>query len=250
MNMAIDESILLAKLKIDVPNTLRFYRWKPSAVSIGKFQNIEKEVDLVNCKKFGVNVVRRITGGGAVYHDEYGEITYSIIANKKDLKVESISDVYFIIYKGITEALKTLKIQGKFNDGTLKNCPNLTINGKKISGTAQAHKKGIFLQHGTLLLEAKIEKMFTYLNVRWGKTKEEVINVAKKRITSIKNEVDRSISLEEVNKALIKGFQKALGIKLSIDELTSYERKLAEKLYNKKYLSEKWNFRGENITDF
>jgi lipoate-protein ligase A len=243
--MAIDEAILLAKLKNNVPNTLRLYRWNPSAISIGKFQNIEKEVDLMNCKKSNVDVVRRITGGGAVYHDIGGEITYSIIAKKRDLKVENISDVYSIIYDGMTEALKVLGLKGKFNDGSMKNCPNLTINGKKISGTAQANKKSVVLQHGTLLLEANLEKMFTYLTVKWGKTREEVVNIAKQRITSIKNEIERNISLEEVNRALIIGFEKALRIKLTNGKLTTYEVKLAEKLYNKKYLSEKWNHNGE-----
>ena len=109
--MAIDEAILLARLKIDVPNTLRFYRWNPSAVSIGKFQNIEKEVDLIKCKRNGIDVVRRITGGGAVYHDIDGEITYSIIAKKQDLEVDSISDVYSRVYDGMSEALKILRLQ-------------------------------------------------------------------------------------------------------------------------------------------
>ncbi|MGB9779129.1 MAG: lipoate--protein ligase family protein, partial [Candidatus Bathyarchaeales archaeon] len=73
-NMAIDEAILTARIHNLIPNTIRFYRWKPSAVSIGKFQNIQNEVNIENCKKYGVDVVRRITGGGTVYHDAEGEI--------------------------------------------------------------------------------------------------------------------------------------------------------------------------------
>jgi lipoate-protein ligase A len=84
MNMAIDEAILDARINGIVPNTVRFYRWNPSAVSIGKFQNIENEVYLENCLKHGVDVVRRITGGGTVYHDVEGEITYSVVASKDD----------------------------------------------------------------------------------------------------------------------------------------------------------------------
>ena len=67
-NMAIDEAVLRARIADKVPNTVRFYRWKPSAVSIGRFQNVNNEVNLDNCAKHGVEMVRRITGGGAVYH--------------------------------------------------------------------------------------------------------------------------------------------------------------------------------------
>ena len=76
MNMAIDEAILTARIDGKVPNTLRFYRWQPSAVSIGKNQIPDVELYLDACKQQGVDVVRRISGGGTVYHDFEGEVTY------------------------------------------------------------------------------------------------------------------------------------------------------------------------------
>ena len=79
-NMGIDESIMESvRDNVSAP-TIRFYRWKPSAVSIGTFQSMEKEVNVQKCNELGVNYIRRITGGGAVYHDFNGEITYSVIA--------------------------------------------------------------------------------------------------------------------------------------------------------------------------
>ena len=92
-NMAIDEAILNARLRNEVPNTLRFYRWKPSTVSIGKNQSISTEANIYECEKAGVDIVRRITGGGAVYHDYEGEITYSIIVKQeKDIPFETEFD--------------------------------------------------------------------------------------------------------------------------------------------------------------
>ena len=90
MNMAIDEAILTARIKDLVPNTLRFYLWKPSAVSIGRFQNVIKEINIENCQKQGIDITRRITGGGAVYHDCKGEITYSMIINQEDLNAKDV----------------------------------------------------------------------------------------------------------------------------------------------------------------
>jgi lipoate-protein ligase A len=246
MNMAVDEAILRARIGNLAPNTLRFYRWKPSAVSIGKFQELENEAQLENCRKNGVDVVRRITGGGTVYHDAEGEITYSMIANKDCLKAKDVTAVYAKIYAGIAEALKILGITSDFSQGDAKTCPNLTVNGKKISGSAQSHKKGVVLQHGTLLVDADLEKMFTFLRVPWAKTCMEILNVAKHKITSIKKELKKDIATEEVEQALTQGFQRTLNTKLTNGELTPYEQELAEKLCKEKYSTNDWNFHGKS----
>jgi len=245
MNMAIDEAILTARIKELAPNTIRFYRWKPSAVSIGKFQNVENEVYLENCRKHGVDIVRRITGGGTVYHDAEGEITYSVTADKQDLQVKDITEVYTKIYKGLAEALKILGLAADFNEGNARTCPNLTINGKKISGSAQCHKKGIVLQHGTLLLDVDLEKMFTFLRVPWARTCMQVVNLAKNKITSLKIELGKEASLREAYQALVEGFEKAFEIQLFEGKLTPYECELAERLYKEKYLTDNWNLHAK-----
>ncbi|MEM3666708.1 MAG: lipoate--protein ligase family protein [Candidatus Bathyarchaeia archaeon] len=245
MNMAIDEAILNARIKGLAPNTVRFYRWNPSAVSIGKFQKVANEVHLENCLNHGVDVVRRITGGGTVYHDAEGEITYSIIANKEDLNAKDITEVYAKIYNGIVEALKILGLKADFNEGDARACPNLTISGKKISGSAQCHKAGIVLQHGTILVDVNLEKMFTFLKVPWAKTCMEIMPIAKNKITSIKAELGKEVSLETVYQALVEGFQKTLKTKLENGDLTAYETELTKKLYREKYSTADWNMHGK-----
>ncbi len=245
-NMAVDEAILEAKIKSLVPDTLRFYRWKPSAVSIGKFQNIEKEVQLDNCKREGVDVVRRITGGGAVYHDAEGEITYSLVASKADLNAQDMLTVYAKAYAGIAKALEIMGLNVAFDEGNERNCPNLTFNGKKISGSAQSHKSGMVLQHGTLLLDVSLNRMFTFLRVPWAKTCMDASAIAEGRITSVRNELGKKVSAEEVEQALMKGFEKTFNIKLVDSSLTPFEREFAERLYKEKYFSERWNRYGES----
>jgi lipoate-protein ligase A len=246
MNMAIDEAVLRARIKNLAPNTLRFYRWKPSAVSIGRFQNIEEEVQLDNCRKHGVDVVRRITGGGTVYHDAEDEITYSVVAGKKDLGTTDVAAIYAKICSGLAETVKILGLNAHFGKGGVKNCPNLTVKGRKISGSAQSHKKGTVLQHGTLLIHADLEKMFTFLRVPWAKTSIEVVNIAKRKITSIQAELGREISIEEVSNTLFDGFQRGLNIRLAQGELTLYERNLVKKLGREKYAAQDWNFYGRS----
>src|SRR3989338_1792208 len=95
MNMAIDEAISESVANGAAP-TIRFYRWLPSAVSIGYFQSLHDEVNIEKCNELGLHIVRRRTGGGAVYHDYDGEITYSVIAPEK-LFPRGIRESYQVI---------------------------------------------------------------------------------------------------------------------------------------------------------
>ena len=247
MNMALDEAILTARAINRVPNTLRIYQWKPSTVSIGKNQQPENEVHLDNCRRLGVSVVRRISGGGTVYHDAKDEVTYSIIATTADLRVNEAIAVYSKVYEGITDALKILGITADFNAGDIKNCPNLTVKNKKISGSSQARKRETILQHGTLLLNVDLERMFTLLRVPWAKTCMEVVAVAEKKITSVKNEVGHEVSAETAANALTAGFRNALAAEIAEAELTMFELELAEKLCKEKYSTDEWNLRGKSV---
>lgn len=244
MNMAIDEAIYNARLAAKVPNTLRFYRWQPSAVTIGKNQDPNNEVYLDNCKQLGVDVVRRISGGGTVFHDFEGEVTYSIVAKASDLGTADIATVYFKIYEAITDALRLLGVPADFSGGDAKNCPNLTVNGKKISGSSQAITRGIVLQHGTILVSADLEKMFKILKLK-SATCMQATDIAKRKITSVQNELGHNISLETVANALAQGFKAIIKIQLKEGNLTTEEVEVANKLYKEKYSTDSWNKKGQ-----
>jgi lipoate---protein ligase len=251
MNMAIDEAILLSRVAKKVPNTLRFYLWEPSAVSIGRFQKPENEVNLENCEKLGVDVVRRISGGGTVYHDSQGELTYSVIAKTEDMGAKDITEVYSSIYHAISEALGMFGVVTDFSPGDARNCPNLTVKGRKISGSAQANKSGIVLQHGTLLLDVDLPRMFMVLRVPWANTCMQVVNVAKGKITSIKQELGHAVTAETAANSVAHGFAVALNMQVienvqSLENaITKEEKTLAEKLYTEKYATKEWNFEGK-----
>jgi len=244
-NMAVDEAIVTARIKGLVPNTLRFYQWKPSAVSLGRFQDVFNEVHVENCRRLGVDIVRRISGGGAVYHDSHGEITYSVIANELDFGTTDVVQAYYTISTGLIEAAKILGVKADFNSGDPKNCPNIAIQAKKISGSAQFHKGGVLLQHGTFLLEVDLDKMFTFLRVPWAKTITDVVCVVRERLTSIKDELGKEVATEGAYSALVKGFEHALGVQLREEALTTLEQKLAKKLRENKFSTAEWNLKGK-----
>ena len=244
MNMAIDEAILTARISGQVPNTLRFYRWQPSTASIGKNQYPQNELYIDACKRLGVDIVRRISGGGTVYHDYEGEVTYSVVAKTADLGTTDITRIYFKIYEAITDALRILGIPADFSSGDTKNCPNLTVNGKKISGSSQTVTRGVVLQHGTLLRSVDLPKMFQLLKLKTA-TCAQAADIAKRKITSIQNELGHVVMPETVAKALAQGFMAILKIHLDSDELTSFEVELAQRLYMEKYSTKEWNFEGK-----
>ncbi len=246
MNMAVDEAILTARIAGQVSDTLRFYRWQPSTVSIGKNQNLDAEVYLDACKQLGVDLVRRISGGGTVYHDFEGEVTYSVTAKTETFGTGDITIVYAKIYEAIKDALRLLGITADFSSGDAKNCPNMTVNGKKISGSSQTITRGIVLQHGTVLRSVDLPKMFQLLKLK-NATCTQAADIGKRKITSIQNELGHAVMPETVTNALAQGFRAMLKIQLETGELSPYEMELADKLCREKYATETWNFEGKTV---
>ena len=131
-NMALDEAILKAVIEKKSPNTLRFYKWDPSTINIGRNQSLSDEVDVEVAKEKGFNIVRRITGGGAVFHDKKREITYSIVCPLKflkHLKAEKVIEQFELITRGIMEGLM---LYGLEPEKGIIHCPALFLDGKKI----------------------------------------------------------------------------------------------------------------------
>ena len=236
MNMAIDEALIKLNAENRSPNTLRFYRWKPSAVSIGFFQSVKEEVDTNRCKSLGVDLVRRITGGGAVYHDYNGEVTYSLIVDEEDHRIPSkISDCYQVLCGALVAGLGRLGLSGEFHP-----INDILVNGKKISGNAQTRRMGVVLQHGTVLVEANLRRMFSLLKVGEEKIRDKMIAAAEERVTSIKRELGSGVAFEAVADALMNGFRESLDVEFESQPLMSNEVDLARKLREEKYSSREW----------
>lgn len=243
MNMAIDEALCRLRSEGKSPNTIRLYRWKPSAVSIGYFQIVEEEVSVEACKELGVDIIRRMTGGGAVYHSYEGEITYSIIVNQGHPKIpDDIIKSYELICNGLVLALKDLGMPAAF-----RPINDIDVNGKKISGNAQTRRWGVVVQHGTLLLDTDIRTMFTVLKVPKEKISDKMIKSVEDRVTTIKRELGH-VDFGEVEEALKKGFTEVFDAKLVKGKLSEEERRLALKLKKEKYGTADWIFKRPNVT--
>jgi lipoyl(octanoyl) transferase len=249
-NMAIDEAIFQETIKNKKAPTIRFYGSYPAAVTIGYFQDIRKEVNIEKCRMANVDVVRRITGGKAVFH--FDEITYCVVAGDwEKLFPLNIMGTYEIISQCIARGLIFLGIKADLaktermtSDEEIKSfCfstpskSELLVKGRKICGSAQVRRKGGFLQHGSLLLAFDVEKTASLLlpehNSYYCKT-------LKKSVTAIDEEGISPVKTQDICLALKNGFIQKLGIKLSEDKLTPAEENLKNELL-KKYNSTNWN---------
>ncbi|MFH1588572.1 MAG: biotin/lipoate A/B protein ligase family protein [Candidatus Diapherotrites archaeon] len=235
-NMAVDEAINQLHKETDKP-VVRFYGWKPNAISIGYFQSMKEEVELEECKKEGVDLVRRITGGGAVFHQN--ELTYSFVCSEQsNLVSKNILDSYKKICNSLVLGFKELELTAEFvplND--------IVVNNQKISGNAQTRRNNNVLQHGTILIEVDVDKMFSLLLVPDEKMKGKLVENIKQRVTSINNQLERKVEFNEVSKAMKQGFEENFNAELVKGELTEKELSLAEEIKKEKFSSHEWNFK-------
>ncbi|HVC58032.1 MAG TPA: biotin/lipoate A/B protein ligase family protein [Candidatus Acidoferrales bacterium] len=231
-NMAADHAISEAVSSGSSDPTVRFYKWHPSAVSIGCFQSMNDEVDVQKCREAGVDYVRRRTGGGAVFHDESGEITYSVIVPEGDMP-KGIIESYRLICGWIVDSLAAIGIAASFapiND--------LVVNGKKISGNAQTRRDGVLVQHGTVLYNTDLKRMFSLLKVDNAKLSDKAIKSVEERVTKVLDYAQ--ISQDELYAALLSGFTK--GKDFYMGEMSDEEVARANALSREIYGSEGWNF--------
>lgn len=238
-NMALDEAILIQAIKKKTPNTLRFYKWKPSTASIGRNQSLSNEIDVSFVEKKGFSIVRRITGGGAVFHDEYREITYSIVCHIKFLEnigAKTVIEQFEVITKGI---IMGLTIFGLKAEKDIIHCPAILLDGKKFSGNAQVRRKGYLLQHGTILLDLDPELMYSVLKAPENVEKTRMVRSVRAKCIGIKNYI-ANFEEDKLIYSLKKGFENALCVKVKDGIISDCEKELAEKLAIEKYSNLDW----------
>ncbi|MBN2516648.1 MAG: lipoate--protein ligase family protein [Deltaproteobacteria bacterium] len=258
-NMAIDEAIVRESQRTNFSPTLRFYSWEKPAVSLGYFQNVEDEVNIKFCQDMGIPIVRRPTGGKAVLHE--GDLTYSVVAREDNpLFPAGLLGTYQIISRCIATGLAKLGIRADMlKEGRQAGAPELDalcfsipsqyellVKGKKICGSAQMRTKGVFLQHGSLLMDFDPHSSCLAISKNNGPTSREEEKL-KQHVTSIHENMSRKTDHIEVCRALASGFEESLGIRLIEGSLTPGEEKTTELLLQHKYSKGKWNMEGKAI---
>lgn len=255
-NMAIDEAIFRFNQIKEVPPTLRFYGWKSPTVSLGYFQDVEKEVDIEACRRKHIPIVRRPTGGKAVLHE--GDVTYAVVARDSNPFFPSdILGTYRVISRCIANGLALLGINASMADNSrapdgdslkascfsLPSRYELLVKNRKICGSAQVRSRGVFLQHGSILMDFNPFNTCDVMLPCSGDYERQVFRM-KQSVTSVIEHTDSVVDISAVCRTLMTGFERTLGIELVRGTLCSEEEELKTLLMTDKYMNEIWNMKG------
>lgn len=255
INMATDEAIFRESLRSETLPTLRFYGWRHPTVSLGYFQKAASEIDLDACRRHKVAVVRRPTGGRAVYHDE--ELTYSVVSGSAPpCFAPSVMGTYRAITICIARGLASVGLktdlaeavpvrENGFLSAYCFSEPSryeLLADGKKICGSAQMRSRGGFLQHGSLLLAFDPFKTLDLLLPHLDR-KEQIADL-RNSVTSVKDIMGSGLSRKDLLEAIIHGFRDVLGIEFVEGSLTLSEQAQRDRLLLEKYRTDRWNIEG------
>ncbi|MEM2915163.1 MAG: biotin/lipoate A/B protein ligase family protein, partial [Candidatus Bathyarchaeia archaeon] len=199
---------------------------------------VDAEVNLDMCREEGVQIVRRFSGGGAVYQD-FGNLNYSIAieADHPFLKGMNIIETFRALSYGVVEGLKEFGIELIFDPPS-----DLLVKDKKISGNAQSRRKGIIFHHGTLLVNTDLDFLNRILCVPAEKIASGKVTSRKRLVTNLEDEIGCRIEIAKVKEMLLQGFEKVFSIKLIPNMLTPEEKRTADTLYAEKYSKKEWNF--------
>lgn len=253
MNMAIDDAVLDAHLQGRCAPTFRVYRWSPPALTLGQFQDLETEVDIDRCAEKGVDVVRRLTGGRAVLHQD--ELTYSVVASDQAGFPRSLVESYLLINRGLIATYRLLgvevSLEAHANEPTCAACfssaglADLTYRGRKLCGSAQFRKDDALLQHGSLPITFDAQAFFSLLRFPSEAARHRAQAAYGLKATSLREISGNGTGYRQLRAALLAGFEEALGIVLRAEPLTPEEWDLARQLAVEKYGSYGWNRDGK-----
>ena len=223
---------LVDEFKVGGTPVLRFFRWNPFCISLGKNQN-KADINVVLASQDGIDVVNRPTGGKAVLHAD--ELTYSVVMNTSG---SSIRESYNLISEALADGLRTLvtdlelsqsssNFRKLFHDPTAIPCFSTSAvyevewHGRKLVGSAQhrfANLSGgeILLQHGSILIGDVHKQIVKYLNINDG-LRQKTMRDLDSHTTTLKQILGRNIEITEVKSAVKNGFEKVLGVNLMKD---------------------------------
>lgn len=244
-NMAVDE-FLFRQVQQAPLTFLRFYAWDKPTVSLGFYQKTDQVLDLEVCRRQGVDVVRRMTGGKLVLHHE--EVTYTVASSEADIFSTSLKESYRLVSEALILGLKRLGLEANLAAAAPENYTRghlpcfsfpaedeIEIKGKKLIGSAQKRRGRIFIQHGSIPLRNNAS-LLQQVTSKKGKGQPLL------RMISLEEALGRVIEFDEVVAALISGFSEYFNAEIRPKVLTEKDREEIYHLEKEKYGNPDWVF--------
>jgi lipoate-protein ligase A len=232
LNVALDEVLCQRVASGERPATLRFWRWSRQAVILGRCQSVKNEVDQVAARESGISVVRRMTGGGAMFLQPHGAITYSLYLPEQLLSGIPVRQSYQICEAWVIDCLRQLGV-----DAFHAPLNDIACSMGKIGGAAQARRRGVVLHHTTMAYDMDPGEMVRVLRIGKEKLSDKpAVASAAKRVSPLVRQT--GLPRNAIVAALQQAFQERFGGIL--DELTPIEMRAAEGLVESKYNHPSW----------
>ena len=233
MNLALDEELTLRVGADERPPTLRFWSWTASCIVLGRFQSVRNEVQEENARARGVEIVRRISGGGAMFIEPEGAITYSLYAPAEMAAGMSFAESYAFFDSWVISALRSLGI-----DAWYAPLNDITSAGGKIGGAAQARRGGAILHHTTMAYQMNIPAMMEVLRIGQEKLSDKGIRSADKRVGPLRQQTD--LTRQQIIDHLIAEFGNLTDLREST--LSDDERAGAETRVRERFGTDAWRY--------
>jgi lipoate---protein ligase len=233
MNLALDEELTLRVGADERPPTLRFWSWTASCIVLGRFQSVRNEVQEENARTRGVEIVRRISGGGAMFIEPEGAITYSLYAPAEMAAGMSFAESYAFFDSWVISALRSLGI-----DAWYAPLNDITSAGGKIGGAAQARRGGAILHHTTMAYQMNIPAMMEVLRIGQEKLSDKGIRSADKRVGPLRQQTD--LPRQQIIDHLIAEFGNLTDLREST--LSDDERAGAETRVRERFGTDAWRY--------
>ena len=233
--VALDEVLTRQIAKGQRKPTIRFWDWNEGAVVIGSFQSLKNEVDMQQADEYGIQVVRRISGGGAMFMEAGNCITYSLYAPESLVDGMSFADSYPFLDAWVMEALANIGLKAHY-----KPLNDIATEAGKIGGAAQKRlANGAMLHHVTMSYDIDAQKMTQVLRIGREKISDKGITSAVKRVDPLKSQTD--LGRMEIINVMMDTFAQRTGAQpAQLDEET---RQAARELAETKFATDEWTAR-------
>uniref|UniRef100_A0A7J3ZLQ4 Lipoate--protein ligase family protein n=1 Tax=Fervidicoccus fontis TaxID=683846 RepID=A0A7J3ZLQ4_9CREN len=217
---------------------VRFWR-NSNAVIIGRLQCAALEVNAIECKRLGVKLVRRFTGGGAVYHD-YGNLNYAIVLQRGEQGVRSLQEAFKLVGEVVASAIASMGV----SRARYKPINDIEVEGLKISGLAATIDQERVFVHGSLLVSSDLAVLWRVLKVSREKLADKkFVGSRVKRVTTLSEQLGRSVGIEETIKAIADALSDRLGHSAEWMQPSKEELEETSRLYREKYARTEWNLK-------
>jgi lipoate-protein ligase A len=225
---AIDDAILTCHAEGIVPNTLHFYVRSGPTVSLGYFQKASEALDLAECRRRGVTIVRRRSGGSAIYTDP-GQLVFAVVAPRDEVSDEGASP-FARVCGAVADALRSFGL-----DARHRPMNDVEIGGMKVSGSAQLRRHGSVLHHGTVIVDSDIEAMDAVL--RGASPRPSA------RVTTLASLLPEPPPLDDLKSAIAGAVGVVFGAEFDDGPLIERERELVATAVRERYSRREWNLR-------